>query len=350
MVIILKENNNSNSNNPNHNQNPKTLKLVQAEKSTSNQLPHTYFVHPQEGRDIVVEVDYEYLSIFDKKVKDYFIEKNRARREDTKKGIIHIGNLTDCVRRQVLLEQHYEDIDLSIWDCTDFMDGNGSENMIVTILDHGRNNTDEKGEYQKHIVFDDFTAHPDYIDDEEGVIFELKSSKKIKPFILSDDGVKSYIRQIVYYMVLNDMDKGRILIRYGLPMFPEYIGKEVDNKTGVEESIYKLKYHRDSGQFPFFSIKLTLKDGGAQTKERIKKALIDVIKPAYLKGDVTQIPILEDKPTNWKCNKYCKVKQFCDQIPDKQTDPATRYVLLNKHIDEATDKIRVFGRRKDKNV
>lgn len=279
------------------------------------------------------------------------MEKNKQRREDTLKGILHIGNVNGCLRQSMITEQYHEQIEYNIYDLCNFMDGLDSEKIIVKILDHGRENVNEKGEYQKDIVFDNFVAHPDYIDDETGVIFELKSTNKIKPFILSDETMKVYIRQIVYYMVLEGLEKGRIFARYALPMFPEYVGKDIDTTTGVEESLYKLKYHKDTGQFPFFACDLTL-DLSAPSRERIKRALIEIIKPIYLKGDISQVPVLDGKKegTNWKCNSYCKVREICDKIPDLQTDYEKRYVLLNKHIDNAVNKIRRNGKRKDKDV
>lgn len=331
------------------------LKQDQVEKSTTQPLPHTYFVHPAE-KDILVEEDNEsYLPILGKKAKDYFVAKNKARAEDSKNGIIHIGNLTTCMRQSMLLEKYADQIDYTIWDYTDFMDGLDSEKIIVHVLNHGRLSTDgSTGEFQKDLVFDDFIAHPDYIDDEDDVIFELKSTKKIKPFILSEDTITKYVRQIVYYMILNNMEKGRVLARYALPFFPTYVKVEDEIKMlikgiTVEDNLYVLKFHRETGQFPFYSVRLELKKDGA-SRDRVKMGLVDIIKPLYQAGDIEKVPILDDKETNWHCNKYCKVKQICDQTPDLQTDPAVRYVVLNKHIDAATNKVKRFGRRKDKDV
>ena len=279
------------------------------------------------------------------------MDKNKQRLQDTKDGIIHIGNINGCIRQSMITEQYSDKIEYNIWDLCNFMDGLDSEKIIVKILDHGRDNINEKGEYQKDIKFDNFVAHPDYIDNETGFIFELKSTNKIKPFILSDDTIKVYLRQIIYYMVLEGLEKGRIFARYAMPMFPECIGKDVDSNTGVEESVYKLRYHKDTGQFPFFSCELTI-DLSAPSRDRIKKALVEVIKPIYLEKDITKVPVLDGKNegVNWKCNTYCKVREICDSIPDLQSDPQIRDILLNKHIDNAVNKVRKYGKRKDKNV
>lgn len=350
MVIVL------NSQDSNKNRQHRQLIPIESsehplEKKSKQEIDQTWQNWHPSLKDIHVEVADNYLPIFGKKARAFFSVKNKQRLQDTKDGIIHIGNINGCIRQSMITEQYNDQLEYNIWDLCNFMDGLDSEKIIVKILDHGRSNVDEKGEFQKNIEFDNFVAHPDYIDDETAFIFELKSTNKTKPFILSDDTMKVYIRQIVYYMVLNDMEKGRIFARYALPFFPEYIGKDVDTQTGVEEPIYKHRYHKDTGQFPFFACELEIKVD-APSRERIKKGLVEIVKPAYLAGDITQIPVLDGKAEgkNWKCNSYCKVKDICDTIPDLQTDQNKRYILLNKHIDDATDKVRKYGKRGDKNV
>ncbi len=288
-------------------------------------------------KEIDIEVDFDYLSTFGKKVKKKFMDSNRKRAEDTKNGILHAGNIVGCLRQAMLTEQNLDYIaeKYNIWDYVDFMDGNGSENAIVSILDHDKD-PDKLGQYQLDVHFDDFTAHPDYIED-DGTVLELKSSKKIKPFILSEETVKKYIRQLALYMILTDNENGKILARYARPDFPEYVGKQIDEKTGVEENLYILRFHRDTGQFPFWAVKVTIKMD-AKIRENIKKAMIEITAPLYKAGIVSKIPMLDDKENNWACQKYCKVKELCDQTPDEQTDPNARYVLLNKHLDDAMNK------------
>jgi hypothetical protein len=345
MVIIL----NKSSKHRNLNNNQKESSEQAQEKNTKPQNDQTSF-HVPDTLDIRVTIAEEYLPILGKKIKNYFLEKNKHRIEDTKNGKIHISSINGCVRQSMIQEQYAEQLsDYTIWELCNFMDGLDSEKIIVKILDHGRSNIDESGEFQKDIIFDNFLAHPDYIDDETGFIFELKSTNKIKPFILSDDTMKVYLRQIIYYLVLEGLEKGRVLARYNLPYFPEYVGKDVDAATGVEESLYKLRFHKDSGQFPFFACDLEIKMDAA-SRHRIKKALTDIIKPIYLAGDITKVPILDDRDKNWKCQAYCKCKDICYTIPDLQTDQQARYVLLNKHIDNSIDKVRRYGKRKDINV
>lgn len=310
-------------------------------------------------KDVKVRVNSKYLSKFGKRIKKKFMDSNKKRAEDSKNGIIHAGNTVGCIRQAMLSEQNLEFLadKYNIWDYVDFMDGNGSESAIVSILDHDKD-PDKLGDYQLDVKFEDFTAHPDYIDD-DGVVLELKSSKKIKPFILSEETVKKYIRQLTLYLILTDKTEGVILARYARPDFPEYVRTKVyDKETGEydysamdrimelntlnkdlkrEDNLYKLVFHRESGQFPFWAVSVEI-EADAKSREIVKRAMKEVTAPLYKAGDITQIPILEDKETNWACQKYCKVKELCDQTPDLQKDPNKRFVLLNKHIDQALDK------------
>ena len=182
-------------------------------------------------------------------------------------------------------------------------------------------------------------------------MFELKSTNKIKPLILSDDTVKGYVRQVVLYMILMNIERGRILVRYNLPFFPEYIGKELDETTGVEEPIYKHHYHKDTGQFPFYTCKIHL-PLHAPIRQYVKDSLLNIVTPVYREGNPELIPPLEGmkEGRNWKCSNYCKVYEICKKIPDRQTDIEKRRVLLNQHIDESVNRVRRFGKRKDMNV
>lgn len=332
MTIIL--------NNKNKQDNKKLLQ--QAPDGSLIQAPHlTYSAQ----KDIQVEVDVEYLPILAKKIKKYFDDLNEIRQND---GKIHVFEITDCLRKALLVKKHSKDITLDIYDYMNLIQGLLSEQKLVEILaaDQKASST----EFQRDINFEGISAHPDYTESGEvEYVFELKSTNKIKPLILSDDNVKGYIRQVVYYMILMNIERGRILVRYNLPHFPEFVGKEIDESTQVEEAIYKLKYHKDTGQFPFFAIKLHM-PLDAPIREYVKKSLIEIVKPVFEAGDIEQIPPLEGmkQGTNWRCNNYCKVKQYCENIADRQNDPNKRYVLLNKHIDDSTNRVRFFGRKRQK--
>jgi hypothetical protein len=141
-----------------------------------------------------------------------------------------------------------------------------------------------------------------------------------------------------------NVEHGRIIARYNLPYFPEYWGRE--EETG--DNLYKLKFHKDTKQFPFFAAKITI-PLDAPIRKLIKDVLTNIIKPIYENGDIEMIPRLDNFPNNWKCSNYCKVRSICQTIPD-EGDPKHRDYILNKHIDQATNKVRRYGKKKLINI
>ena len=261
------------------------------------------------------------------------------------------------MRQSLIYQQYPEEIDkLTIWDCMNFDHGLNSETVLVNILESQK----EEGlgtAYQHDIDFSGISGHPDYI--EGDWVFELKSVNKFKPLILSENSINGYIRQVTYYMILMGIEKGRIVVKYNLPFFPEKLTNDTPELAekfpeyfnGDGAPIYKLKFHKDTGQFPFFIVEVEIpKD--KQIREKVKSGLINILKPLYIEGDITKIPRLDGAldGSNWKCSTYCKARDKCMEIPDEQYDYNIRDFLLNKHIDRQMDKIKNTGRRKDRNV
>lgn len=309
-----------------------------------------------EGKDILVETDNEeYLPILGKKIKSHYEKKNKARQQD---GTIHIFEITNCLRQSLILQQYPEEISkLTIYDCMNFDHGLNSETVLVNILETQAKEQGLSTEYQRDIDFSGISGHPDYV--EGDWVFELKSVNKFKPLILSDDSVKGYIRQVAYYMILMGIEKGRIIAKYNMPFFPELVTYDTDTLAnafpnhfiGDGRPIYKLNFHKETGQFPYFTIRVSI-PADKEIREKVKNGLLNVVKPLYKEGDISKFPRLDGAldGSNWKCSKYCKARDKCLELPDEQYDPEIRSILLNKHIDEQMDKKRTWGRRKDKNV
>ena len=293
----------------------------------------------------------EFLPILGKKIIDYYEEKNRKRQQD---GTIHIFEITNCLRQSLILQQYPEELvnKLTIWDTTNFDHGLNSETVLVDILESQRDDPDNVStEYQRHIDFSGISGHPDWI--EGDWVFELKSVNKFKPLILSNDSVVGYIKQIVYYMILLNIEKGRIIAKYNMPFFPEKVIEIAEDSEfpEIKTPLYKLNFHKDTGQFPYFTCRVDI-PLSAPIRQKIKDGLLKVLKPLYQEGDITKFPRLDGciDGSNWKCAKYCKVRDKCLELEDRQYDIEIKDILLNKHIEKQVDRKRVWGKRQDKNV
>lgn len=356
MVIIL--NNKQNRSHPR-----KTQSLEQAqEKKSQQQNDQTYIIAQEDQKDILdvvgnnnrkdilVEADNgDFLPILGNKIVKFYEQKNLSRQQD---GYIHIYEITNCLRQSLIYQQYPEEIrKLTIWDCMNFDHGLNSETVLVDILKSQSEDHSLSTEYQKDIDFAGISGHPDFIHGDW--VFELKSVNKFKPLILSADSVKGYIRQVVYYMILLNIEKGRVIVKYNLPFFPEKVTEiaEDENFPDIKTPLYKLNFHQDTGQFPYYSIKVNI-PLSAPIRQKVKNGLLEIVKPLYKQGDITKIPRLDGmlNGSNWKCSRYCKVREKCLQISDEQNDIEVRNIILNKHIDDQMDKRRVYGKRQDKHI
>jgi hypothetical protein len=324
------------------NNNPKRSLGPVQEKKSQPQNAQTSQDQQTDQKDITVVVDYDYLPVLGNKIVNHYKEKNKKRQQD---GTIHIFEVINCLRQSLILQQYPEEIEgLSIYDCMNFDHGLNSEAVLVNILESQK----EKGvsiEYQYDIDFSGISGHPDYI--EGDWVFELKSVNKFKPLILSDSSVTGYIKQVVYYMILMDIEKGRVIVKYNMPFFPEL--DHYDEKDG--QPLYKLRFHKETGQFPYFTFRVDI-PLSAPIRQKVKQDLLNVLKPMYKEGDITKIPRLDGavEGTNWKCMTYCKAKDKCMEIADEQYDSEIRDILLNKHIEAQLDKKRFYGKRGDRDV
>lgn len=340
----------NNNNNQYHQEATESLEPLQ-ERSTkpqNDQISQDLQTSPK--KSILVSQDLgEYLPILCNKIITHYKEKNLKRQKD---GSIHIFEIINCLRQSLIFQQYPEEIDpITIWDCMNFDHGLLSETVLVDILESQKEDKDSSTAYQHNIDFSGISGHPDYI--EGDWVFELKSINKFKPLILSDESVKGYIKQVVYYMILMDIEKGRIIVKYNLPFFPEKIMEIVEDEQfpEIKTPLYKLNFHKDTGQIPYYTVKITI-DPNDELRSKVKMALLNILKPLYEQGDITQIPRLDGavEGTNYKCNTYCKARKKCMEIPDLQTDFNVRHIILNKHIEEQMDRIRVYGKRQDKFV
>ena len=68
------------------------------------------------------------------------------------------------------------------------------------------------GVSQMDFEMDGLIAHPDIMNEDQ--IVELKDTLSNKRLSLDDNQFKSYLRQLLYYLVITGIEKGVISIRY----------------------------------------------------------------------------------------------------------------------------------------
>lgn len=274
---------------------------------------------------IIIAEDKEFYKEFTDAAIKLHQENNIVRQNNE---LHNIGDGTYCARKSLIPYVFPSQSKLSIYEVGNFLRGIGTEHATVIVLNYM--NKLKKTNFQLNILFEDITGHPDFVVDGEHV-FELKSTNVQSDLTIDSDKLKSYTRQVAYYMLLTGISKGKVIVHYNLPFTMKY-----DKKTKQ----YEIKYREKEGKPVYFMYKLEITED-EPLRQTIRTILTDKIKPTFDKAvkqrDLTIIPVLDEKKKrDWKC-LGCKHKKICDMVPDRQEDPELRSILLNKHIDSIVE-------------
>ena len=162
---------------------------------------------------IIIQKNPEFTNLLQKNLMTKHEEKRR--RDNT----VHVSDIipTTCIRKQYY-SRKFPDMDpLSNESVHHFVRGESSEFIITQLAD--------LGVAQANIEMDGILAHPDIMsskgDDHgvssgNGVIVELKDTVNGRHLDFYDDTFRSYLRQLLYYLVMTNIEKGIISIRYNI--------------------------------------------------------------------------------------------------------------------------------------
>lgn len=162
---------------------------------------------------IIIQKNPEFTNLLQKNLMSKHEEKRR--RDNT----VHVSDIipTTCMRKQYY-SRKFPDMDpLSNESVHHFVRGESSEFIITQLAD--------LGVAQANIEMDGIFAHPDIMsskgDDHgvssgNGVIVELKDTVNGRHLDFYDDTFRSYLRQLLYYLVMTNIEKGIISIRYNI--------------------------------------------------------------------------------------------------------------------------------------
>jgi hypothetical protein len=147
----------------------------------------------------------------DSEFTESLLEKLRRRYEERQKdrignAPIHVSDIlpSACIRKQYYSRVYPEKNPLGDESLHHFIRGEASEFAISMLADMGISQAD--------FEFDGLVAHPDIMSQDQ--IVELKDTVSGKRFDITDSTFKSYLRQLLYYLVITGIEKGIISIRY----------------------------------------------------------------------------------------------------------------------------------------
>jgi hypothetical protein len=258
---------------------------------------------------IIIRENSEFTNLLQKNLLSKHEEKRR--RDNT----VHVSDIipTTCIRKQYY-SRKFPDLDpLSNESVHHFVRGESSEFVITQLAD--------LGVAQADIEMDGILAHPDIMDGEKGVIVELKDTVNGRRLDFRDSTFRSYLRQLLYYMVMTGIEKGIISIRY---------------------NIKELKWIKSDPEGDYFFRPFNAKDVGIESwevflasddisREILKNEMVrrkNLFLKALEENNVSILPRLIDDAKRSRC-PHCQFYEKC-MNQDTETEEARQ---IAKEID-----------------
>ncbi|MDW0196241.1 MAG: hypothetical protein QOC39_06860 [Nitrososphaeraceae archaeon] len=125
---------------------------------------------------------------------------------------IHVSDIlpSSCLRKQYYSRAYPDEDPITDESIHHFVRGESSEFAITQLA--------RIGVAQAELQMDEIVAHPDIMDNANGnkVIIELKDTTSGKRLDINDYTFRSYLRQLLYYLIMTGIEKGVLSIRYNI--------------------------------------------------------------------------------------------------------------------------------------
>jgi CRISPR/Cas system-associated exonuclease Cas4 (RecB family) len=247
--------------------------------------------------------------------------KNLTSKHEQKRRIdntVHVSDIipTTCIRRQYYSRKLPDMDPLTDESVHHFIRGESSEFVITQLAG--------LGVAQADIEMDGIVAHPDIMSLEECVIIELKDTVSGKRLNFYDNTFRAYLRQLLYYMIMTNIQKGIISIRY---------------------NVRELRWIRSDSQGDYFFRPFDAKNVGIESwevflapddlvRELLKNEMVrrkNLFIKALNENDVSILPRLIDDAKRSKC-PYCPFYDICinqDPESDESKEMAKEIDLID---------------------
>jgi hypothetical protein len=241
----------------------------------------------------------------------------KARYEERKRidSIAHVSDIipTTCIRKQYYTRKSSDKDSISNETVHHFVRGESSEFVITQLAD--------MGVAQAEIEMNGIVAHPDIMTGGKDIIVELKDTVAGKRLDFYDETFKSYLRQLLYYLVMTNIEKGIISIRY---------------------NIKELRWIKSDSEGDYFFRPFEAKDAGIESwevvlpsgdiaREILKNEMVrrkNLFLRALAENNISILPRLIDEAKRNKC-PHCQFYHKCmDQ--DSESEEAKK---MAKEID-----------------
>ncbi len=249
---------------------------------------------------IIIRKNDEFTTLLQNKLKERYEQRRRL---DNK---VHVSDIipTSCIRKQYYSRKYPELDVISNETVQHFVRGEASELVITSLADLGVS--------QSELEMDGLTGRPDIMN--RDIIVELKDTMNTQRLNVTDDKFKSYLRQLLYYLVITGIEKGIISIKYNI--------KELKwVKSDSHGDYFFRPFNSKSPEIESWEIFLP---GNDITREILKNEMIrrkNLFLKALENEDVTILPRLSEKIRDRKC-PWCKFYEICMDSKNNETEEA----------------------------
>jgi CRISPR/Cas system-associated exonuclease Cas4 (RecB family) len=249
---------------------------------------------------IIISKNEEFTILLQNKLKERYEQRRRL---DNK---VHVSDIipTTCIRKQYYARKIPELDTITNETVQHFVRGEASEFVITSLADLGVS--------QSELELDGLIGRPDIMN--SNIIVELKDTMSNNRLNVTDDKFKSYLRQLLYYLIITGIEKGIISIKYNI--------KELKwIKSDSQGDYFFRPFNSKSPEIESWEIYLPAND---ITREILKNEMIrrkNLFLKALENEDVSILPRLSEKIRNRKC-PYCKFYDVCMDNKNDETEEA----------------------------
>jgi len=237
---------------------------------------------------IIIRPDSEFTDLLENNLRSRYEEKKKDRM-----GLapIHVSDIlpSSCIRKQYYSRIYPHEDPISDESIHHFVRGESSEFAITQLA--------KIGVAQAELQMDDIVAHPDIMDNtSQKVIIELKDTVAGKRLDINDYTFRSYLRQLLYYLIMTGIENGIISIRYNIREM------RLINKDETGEYFFRSTHAKDPG-IESWSVNLPKDD---ITREILRNEMVlrkNMLVNALENHDVTILPRLTEPLKSSKCPK-----------------------------------------------
>jgi len=232
---------------------------------------------------------------------------------------IHVSDIlpSSCLRKQYYSRTYPDEDPITDESIHHFVRGESSEFAITQLA--------RIGVAQAELRMDEIVAHPDIMDNTDGnkVIIELKDTTSGKRLDINDYTFRSYLRQLLYYLIMTGIEKGVLSIRYNIREL------RLLKKDESGEYFFRPNNSKNPG-IESWSINLPKDD---LLREILKNEMVlrkTILVSALENHDVANLPRLTEPLKSVKCPN-CPFYRRCyeDMENEKALDIAQQIDIFN---------------------